>query len=140
MVPNSFGPYHGLWHKDAQTKCIDVTPTSGAMTHTLGLGILAPQPKIYHAYGTAIFHYFSFADIKSVDNNNMALDQVINPYTCLNSILFFPCCCSDFRGCCCFQFSVIVAVAVATLSLLSPSQLPLPLPLPLLLPLPLPSP
>ncbi len=58
MALSDFGPYHGLWHKDTQTKRIDITPTSRAMTHVLGLNILAPQPKIYHTYSTAIFRDF----------------------------------------------------------------------------------
>jgi hypothetical protein len=55
MASSGFGPNHGLWHKDTPTKHIDITPTSGVMTHALGVGILAPQPKIYHTYSTAIF-------------------------------------------------------------------------------------
>jgi hypothetical protein len=27
MAPSSFGPYHGMWLEDAQTKCIGVIPT-----------------------------------------------------------------------------------------------------------------
>jgi hypothetical protein len=76
MASSGFGPYHGLWRKDTPTKRIDITtPTSGAMMHALGLGVLAPQPKIYHTYSTAIFCDFFFAhDIKMIVNNNMILD------------------------------------------------------------------
>jgi hypothetical protein len=75
MVLSGFGPYHGLWHKDAQTKRIDITPTSGTMTHVLGLNILALQPKIYHTYKTGIFVTSFFAqDIKTIVDNNMILD------------------------------------------------------------------
>jgi hypothetical protein len=75
MVLSGFGPYHGLWCKDTPTKRIDITPTSGAMTRALGLGVLATQPKIYHAYGTAIFRDFIFAhNINIIVNNNMISD------------------------------------------------------------------
>ncbi len=46
MVWSGFGPYHGLCHQDTQCKHIHITPTLGAMTHALGLGILTPQPKL----------------------------------------------------------------------------------------------
>jgi hypothetical protein len=58
MAPSGFGPYHGQWRKDNPTKRIDITPTSGAMMRTLGLDVLTPQPEIYQAYGTVIFHDF----------------------------------------------------------------------------------
>jgi hypothetical protein len=48
MVLSGFGPYHGLWHNDAQSKRIVVTPTSWGMIHVLGLGVFTPQPKLYH--------------------------------------------------------------------------------------------
>jgi hypothetical protein len=75
MALSGLGSYHGLWRKDAQTKHIDITPTSGAMTHALGLNVLATQPEIYHTYSTAIFCDFYFVhDIKTIVNNNMILD------------------------------------------------------------------
>ena len=37
MAPSSFGPCHGMWLEEAQTKCIGVIPTPWAMTHVLGL-------------------------------------------------------------------------------------------------------
>jgi hypothetical protein len=75
MVSSGFDPYHGLWHKDTPTKRIDITPTSGAMARALGLGVLAPHPKIYHAYGTDFFCDFIFAkDIIIIVNNNMILN------------------------------------------------------------------
>jgi hypothetical protein len=37
MVLSGFGPYHALWHKDAPSKCIDVTPKSRGMIQVLGL-------------------------------------------------------------------------------------------------------
>jgi hypothetical protein len=43
--------------------------------HALGLGVLAPQPMIYHTYSTAIFPDFFFVhDIKMIVNINMILD------------------------------------------------------------------
>jgi hypothetical protein len=75
MVSSGFGSYHGLWPKDTPTKCIDITPTLGAMMRALGLGVLAPQPEIYHAYGTAIFCDFILAhNINIIVNNNMIID------------------------------------------------------------------
>jgi hypothetical protein len=75
MALSSFGPYYGLWHKETPTKHIDITPTLGAITHALGLGILTPQPKTYHTYSTAIFCDFFFAhDIMVIVNNNMIID------------------------------------------------------------------
>jgi hypothetical protein len=75
MVSSGFGPYRGLWHKGTPTKCIDITPTSGAMTRMLGLGVFAPQTKIYRAYGTATFCDIIFAlHINIIVNNNMILD------------------------------------------------------------------
>jgi hypothetical protein len=29
MAWSGFGPHHGLWHEDAPSKCIVVTPTLG---------------------------------------------------------------------------------------------------------------
>jgi hypothetical protein len=58
MVQGGFGPYHGLWHKYAPSKHIVITSTSGGMMRALGLTVLMPQPELYHAYGTAIFHDF----------------------------------------------------------------------------------
>jgi hypothetical protein len=56
MALSGFGPHHGPWHKDTPTnKSMDITPTLGAMMHELGLGILTPQPKQYHAYGYSNF-------------------------------------------------------------------------------------
>ena len=43
MAPSGFGPYHGMWHEDAQTKCIGAIPTPWAMTHVLGLVSFPPQ-------------------------------------------------------------------------------------------------
>jgi hypothetical protein len=63
MAWSSFGPYHGLWRKNTPSKHIVVTSTSGGMMRALGLGILTPQPKLYHAYGTAMFHDFFYAVI-----------------------------------------------------------------------------
>jgi hypothetical protein len=68
MALSSFGPYHGLWHKDAPSKHIDITPTLGAMQNALGLGVLMPQPKLYHTYGTAgFFDYFFENNINELD-------------------------------------------------------------------------
>jgi hypothetical protein len=75
MVSSGFCPYHGLWHKDTQTKRIDITRTYGTITRALGLNILAPQPEIYHAYGTAFFCDFIFKDdINIIVNNKMILE------------------------------------------------------------------
>jgi hypothetical protein len=72
-------PYHGQWHKDTPTKRINITLALGVMIRALGLGFLAPQPKIYHAYGTTIFCDFVFMqDINIIVNNNMILDLVNN--------------------------------------------------------------
>jgi hypothetical protein len=46
MVWSGFGPYDGLCCEDAPTKRIGVIPTPGTKTHALGLGVLAPQPKL----------------------------------------------------------------------------------------------
>jgi hypothetical protein len=43
MAPSGFGPYHGMWLEDAQTKCIGVIPTPWVMTHLLGLVSFHPQ-------------------------------------------------------------------------------------------------
>ena len=43
MVPNSFGPYHGLWLEDTTTKCIGVIPTPWVVTFALGLLRFHPQ-------------------------------------------------------------------------------------------------
>jgi hypothetical protein len=43
MAPSGFGPYHGMWLEDAQTKCIGIIPTPWAMTHVLGLVSFHPQ-------------------------------------------------------------------------------------------------
>jgi hypothetical protein len=46
MVAGNFGPYHCLWHGNAPSKCIDITPTLGGMISALGLGVLMPWPKL----------------------------------------------------------------------------------------------
>jgi hypothetical protein len=74
MAVSGFGPYHGLWCKDAQSKRIVVTPTSRVMMHALGLGIFTPQPKLYHPYSTANFHDFFVHNINMIANNNTILD------------------------------------------------------------------
>jgi hypothetical protein len=74
MVQSSFGHYHGLWCKDSQSECNIIPPTSGRMIRALGLGILMLQPKLYQAYGTAIFHDFFVHNIKMIVINNMVLD------------------------------------------------------------------
>ena len=43
MDPRGFGPYHGIWLEDAQTKCIGIISTPWAMMHALGLVSFPPQ-------------------------------------------------------------------------------------------------
>jgi hypothetical protein len=45
MAPGGFGPYHGMWLEDTQTKCIGAIPTLWAMTLVLGLLRFPPQHK-----------------------------------------------------------------------------------------------
>jgi hypothetical protein len=49
-----------MWHENAQTKCIGIIPTPWAMTIALGMGVITPEPELYHAYGRAILHNFYF--------------------------------------------------------------------------------
>jgi hypothetical protein len=60
MVWSGFGPYHGIWREHAQTKCIGAILTPWAMTIALGLGIITPQPELYHTYGRAILRKLYF--------------------------------------------------------------------------------
>ena len=60
MVWSGFGPYHGMWREYAQTKCIGAILTPWAMTIALGLGVITPQPELYHAYGRANLRNFYF--------------------------------------------------------------------------------
>ena len=60
MVWSGFGPYHGIWHEYAQTKCIGAILTPWAMMIALGLGVITPQPELYHAYGQAILRKLYF--------------------------------------------------------------------------------
>jgi hypothetical protein len=46
MVLSGFGPYHGLWRKDAPSKHIVLTPTLGGVMYALGLGQIQPEPFI----------------------------------------------------------------------------------------------
>ena len=48
MAWSGFDPYHGMWREFAQTKCIGVIPTPCAMKIALGLGVITPQPMLYH--------------------------------------------------------------------------------------------
>ncbi len=50
MTWSGFGPYHGMWREYAQTKCIGAILTPWAMSIALGLGVIMPQPELYHAY------------------------------------------------------------------------------------------
>ena len=45
---------------NAQTKCICAILTPWVMTIVLGLGIITPQPELYHAYSQAILRNFYF--------------------------------------------------------------------------------
>ncbi len=49
-----------MWREHAQTKCTGAILTPWAMTIALGLGVIAPQPELYHAYGRAILCNFYF--------------------------------------------------------------------------------
>jgi len=60
MAWSGFGPYHGMWCEYAQTKCTGAIVTPWVMTIALGLGVITPQPELYHAYGQAILHNFYF--------------------------------------------------------------------------------
>ena len=60
MAWSGFGPYHGMWHENAQTKCIGIIPTPWVMTIALGMGVITPEPELYHAYGRAILCNFYF--------------------------------------------------------------------------------
>jgi len=60
MAWSGFGPYHGMWHEYSNTKCIGTILTPWAMMIVLGLGIITPQPKLYHAYGRVCLHNFYF--------------------------------------------------------------------------------
>ena len=42
VAPRGFGPYHGMWLEDTQTKCMGVIPTPWVMACALGLGVLPP--------------------------------------------------------------------------------------------------
>ncbi len=54
MASSGFGPYHGLWRADAPSKHIDITPTSGAITHVLGLG--THLLKLYIDFAFLLFY------------------------------------------------------------------------------------
>ena len=60
MAWSGFGPYHGMWREYTQTKCIGAILTPWAMTIALGLGVITPQPELYHAYGRANLRNFYF--------------------------------------------------------------------------------
>ena len=55
MTLSGFGPYYGMWCEDAPSKWIGAIPTPWVMMFVLGLGVLTPQPKLYHAYGIELF-------------------------------------------------------------------------------------
>ncbi len=77
MAWSGFGPYHGMWHEYAQTKCIGTILTPWMMTIALGLGVITPQPKLYHAYGRVCLRNFFYVVILMIDamiiSNNMIL-------------------------------------------------------------------
>ncbi len=58
MTSSGFGPYHGMWREYAQTKCIGAILR--AMMIALGLGVITPQPKLYHAYSRVFLRNFYF--------------------------------------------------------------------------------
>ena len=60
MVVSGFGPYHPLVHDDAPTGLAGVILTPWAMTIALGLGVIMPQPELYHAYGRVCLRNFYF--------------------------------------------------------------------------------
>ena len=58
MASSGFGPYHSMWHEDATSKWIGAIPTPWVMMFVLGLGVLTPQPELYHAYGGYFAYLF----------------------------------------------------------------------------------
>jgi hypothetical protein len=40
MASSSFGPYHGLWYDNTQTKCLGVIPTPWTMMDALCLVLI----------------------------------------------------------------------------------------------------
>ena len=60
MACSGFCPYYGMWREYAQTKYIGVIPTPWAMMIALSLGVITPQPELYHAYCRAILRNFYF--------------------------------------------------------------------------------
>ena len=64
MAWSGFGPYHGMWHEYAQTKCIGAILTPWAMTSALGLGVITPQPELYH-----------FISCRNIDDRCLDLQQ-----------------------------------------------------------------
>ena len=55
MASSVFGPYHGVLHEYAHTKCIGLILTQWVMMIALGLGVITPQPKLYHTHGIVFF-------------------------------------------------------------------------------------
>ncbi len=64
MAWSGFGPYYDMWHEYAQTKCIGAILTPWAMTFALGLGVITPQPELYH-----------FISCRNIDDRCLDLQQ-----------------------------------------------------------------
>ncbi len=66
-----------MWREYAQTKCIGAILTPWAMMIVLGLGVITPQPELYHAYGIVCLRNFFYVVMLMIDdmiiNNNMIL-------------------------------------------------------------------
>ena len=60
MASSSFGFNNGMWREYAHTRCKGAILTPWAMMIAIGLGLIRPQHKLYHAYGRAIFCNFYF--------------------------------------------------------------------------------
>ena len=75
MAWSGFGPYHGMWREYTQIKCIlGAILTPWVMTIVLGLGVIMPQPELYHAYGRAILRV-TFISCCNIDDRCNDLQQ-----------------------------------------------------------------
>ena len=78
MASSGFGPYHSMRREDTLSKWIGAIPTPWAMVFALGLGVLMPQPELYHTHMVEFFSYRFYVVILIIDamitTNSMILD------------------------------------------------------------------
>ncbi len=72
MASSVFGPYHGLWHDNAPTKCIGLMPTPWTMADSLGLVRIHQAHEWLWLVPLLTFVFCDFLDTHKTDGVGVA--------------------------------------------------------------------